>query len=51
MFRNTTWAALLVAAVLGIAGCDMNDGPAEEVGENIDEAADELEDAVDDAGN
>lgn len=46
MFTKTTWAALLVAALLGIAGCD-NDGPAEELGESVDDAAEELEDAVD----
>ncbi|MEM5516873.1 hypothetical protein WNY37_07915 [Henriciella sp. AS95] len=30
-----------------IAACDSNDGPAEEAGEEIDEAADDVEDAVD----
>ena len=31
---------------LGVAACD-TDGPAEEAGEEIDEAAEEIEDAVD----
>lgn len=47
MLKNTTLAALIMAALLGMAGCDTNDGPAEELGESIDEAADDLEDAID----
>lgn len=47
MFTKTTWAALLIAGLLGIAGCESNDGPAEELGEAVDDAAEELEDAVD----
>ncbi|WP_182481829.1 hypothetical protein [Henriciella algicola] len=41
--------ALLIGmgAVGGIAACDSNDGPAEEMGEEIDEAGDELEEAGD----
>ena len=46
MLTKTTWAAFLVAALLGIAGCE-NDGPAEELGEDIDDTAEELEDAID----
>ena len=33
--------------MIGLASCDDNDGPAEEVGEAVDEAAEEVEDAVD----
>ena len=41
--------ALLIGmgAVGGVAACDSNDGPAEEMGEEIDEAGDELEEAGD----
>ena len=42
--------ALLIGmgAIGGVAACDTNDGPAEEMGEDIDEAGDEMEDAADD---
>lgn len=36
---------------LGIAGCDVNEGPAEEAGENIDNAVDKTGDAIEDAGD
>lgn len=41
--------ALLIGmgAVGGVAACDSNDGPAEEMGEEIDEAGDEMEEAGD----
>lgn len=35
----------------GIAGCDINEGPAEKAGENIDNAVDKTGDAIDDAGD
>jgi len=38
---------LFPAAFLALAACDTNDGPAEELGEEIDEVTDEAEDAVD----
>ncbi len=38
-----------LAASFGIAGCDVNEGPAEETGEQLDEAGDQLEDATDEA--
>ena len=52
--------ALLVPAGMALSGCDANDGPAEQLGEEIDnaaentgekidEAAEDLKDAVDDA--
>jgi hypothetical protein len=41
------WAVLAVTPLMGLAGCDDDDGPAEKVGEAIDEAAEEVEDAVD----
>lgn len=41
--------ALLVAmgAIGGVAACEDNDGPMEEAGEELDEAADDVEDSVD----
>lgn len=36
---------LFPAAFLFLAACE-NDGPAEELGEEVDEAADEMEDAA-----
>ena len=36
---------------LGIAGCDMSQGPAEKAGENIDNAVDDTGDAIEDAGD
>lgn len=41
---------VLVAMVasFGLAGCDVDEGPAEETGESLDEAGDQLEDAADD---
>lgn len=43
-------AALLLpfGMAVGVAGCDVDEGPAEETGESLDEAGDELEDAADD---
>lgn len=41
------WTALVLTPMAGLVGCDDNDGPAEEVGEAIDDAAEEVEDAVD----
>ncbi|WP_417476670.1 hypothetical protein [Maricaulis sp.] len=39
---------LLPAAALFFAvGCDSNDGPMEELGEEVDEAAEDIEDSVD----
>lgn len=41
--------AILVAmgAISGVAACEDNDGPMEEAGEELDEAADDVEDSVD----
>ena len=46
-FRN----AILIAIVstLGFVGCESNDGPAEDAGETLDEAAENTADAVEDA--
>lgn len=42
---------LLVLFALPLAACDTNEGPAEELGENLDNAAEETQDAVEDAGD
>ena len=39
--------AIGAAGTTTLAACDTNDGPVEEAGENIDEAADDVEDEVD----
>ncbi len=36
----------LIAAPMTLAACDTNEGPFEEAGEELDEAADDVEDAV-----
>lgn len=43
--------SLILAAALGLmaaplAACDTNEGPFEEAGEELDQAADDIEDAV-----
>lgn len=43
--------AMAVATPLLFAGCDVNEGPAEEAGENVDEAIDRTGEAVEDAGD
>lgn len=47
-------AKLLLFLIIGsfaVAGCDTNDGPAEEAGESLDNAGDRMKDAADDAGD
>ncbi|MEX2123634.1 MAG: hypothetical protein WD795_07045 [Woeseia sp.] len=41
---------LLVAivAAFGVSGCDSNDGPAEEMGEALDDTGEDVQDAVED---
>lgn len=41
---------LFIVAVLGLTACEQQ-GPAEEAGEQIDEAAEEVADEIDDATN
>lgn len=49
------WASagfvMLALALPGLTGCDANDGPAEEMGETLDDAADEAGDAMEDAAD
>ncbi len=47
-FPELTLVALLAA--IGVASCDVDEGPAEEAGESLDEAGDEIDDATDDNG-
>lgn len=39
--------AMGAAGTTTLAACDSNDGPIEEAGEELDEAADDVEDSVD----
>lgn len=42
--------ALFIAAGAGLAACDFNEGPAEETGEEIDQAAEETEEQMEEMG-
>lgn len=42
---------ILVIGSFAIAGCDRDEGPAEEAGETVDEAGERLEETAEDAGN
>jgi len=42
---------VLVCGSLGLAACDQDDGPAEQAGEELDEAGEAVKDAVEDATN
>jgi len=42
---------LLVLFALPLAACDTNDGPAENLGENLDRAAEDTKDAAEDAAD
>ena len=46
-FRNAIVIGLVSA--LGFIGCETNDGPAEDVGEALDEAGENTADAIEDA--
>lgn len=46
--KKTIIALLFGLGAMGtLAACDSNDGPLEEAGEELDEAADDVKDAVD----
>ena len=49
LLRRLLTAALLAGAPLALAACD-NDGPAEQMGENVDEGTQEMGESLDDAG-
>lgn len=44
-----TLSIIALATMLGLAGCVDNDGPAEELGESIDDAAAEVSEGVENA--
>lgn len=46
---RTLMAVLALAGALGVAACDQADGPAEQVGQAVDEAAKDTKRAVQDA--
>ncbi len=51
---TTKWLAhLMILGLLGfgVAACDVNQGPAEEAGESIDEGVDEMGDSMEDMGD
>lgn len=48
---NTLRNTLIMGAFLvALSGCDMNQGPAEEAGEKIDEATEKAGEKIEDAG-
>jgi len=44
-------AVLMVGGAFGLAACDASDGPAEQVGEAVDEAARDTKRAIEDAAD
>lgn len=50
MLARIFGAALVAAMLVAGAGCDRDEGPAEEAGESIDEAVEETRDAAEEAG-
>lgn len=54
IFRSLFFALLIGIAVVGMYGCpqnDSNEGPAEQAGEQVDDAVDKAGDAIEDAGD
>lgn len=45
------FSATCAGVAMGGLACDRQEGPIEEMGESVDDAADEVEDAVDDAAD
>ena len=48
-FKNIFAFTLLLGSLAGLQACDKNEGPLEEAGETIDEAADDAGRAIEDA--
>ncbi len=46
--RHLFLALLIATGATSLAACDLNEGPAEEAGEEIDEAAEDAEEQIDD---
>lgn len=44
-------AVLIIGGSMGLAACDQNDGPAEQIGAAVDEAANDAKRAVEDAAD
>jgi predicted small secreted protein len=42
---------IAIVAAFGVSGCDRDEGPAEEMGEAIDDAGENIQDAAEDAGD
>lgn len=51
ILKTLTWAVLVTPLAFATVGCEDDDGPAEEVGEQIDEAGDEVGDDLEEAGD
>ncbi|MCB1018372.1 MAG: hypothetical protein H6509_11845 [Bryobacterales bacterium] len=49
--RAVLWSALAITPMIGFSGCDNDDGPAEKMGEAIDDAAGDVKDAAKDVGD
>jgi hypothetical protein len=47
-FKNLFVLMLLMGSLTGLQACDDNDGPLEDAGEAVDEAADDVGDAIED---
>ena len=45
--RMALWSMLALGSVAGFVACDNDDGPAEKIGEAVDDAAEDVKDAVD----
>lgn len=50
-YLRTLMAVLAIGGSLGLAACDEADGPAEQIGEAVDEAAQDTKRAVQDAAD
>ncbi len=48
--RNVPAALAIGALMIALSGCDMNKGPAEEAGENIDKATEQAGEKIEEAG-
>lgn len=50
LFKNIPSALAISALMVALSACDMNKGPAEEAGENIDEATEQAGKKIEEAG-
>jgi hypothetical protein len=49
--KKTAHIAIAALLALGLSACDRNEGPAEEAGEEIDQAVEEAGEAIEEAGD